>query len=119
MFIENIIDKDGDGFEYEVTVSDGCRRIVCFAYAPVDKKNNIKLYAFEPEHIRKALSSNYLLEKLPNPFEYKIVARVLDRDNGIAQVFGFIFEFGAVLPKNIEKGDYFEFVNIRMDCETE
>lgn len=118
MIIENIVDRDGDGFEYEVTVSDGKRSILCFAYTPVNKQNkNLKLYAFEPGNLSKVSNSKYMLKKLKSPFEYEIVAQVLDRDKGMAQVFGFVFEIGTTLSKEINNGDFVKFINIRMDCE--
>ena len=116
MFIKKINDSDGDGFCYDVTVSDGNHEILCFSDKKLNNGSEFTLYSLEPTDIKKSMQKTYILEHLGKYFVYHIVGKILDLNSGLMRVYGIEFEFGGLLPPDVREGDYIDFINVRMDC---
>lgn len=54
MYIEKVKDSFGDGFEWDVTVSDGAHRLLCFADEELKPDDKIELTCFFAEKLRKS-----------------------------------------------------------------
>lgn len=120
MYIEKVIDKDGGGHSWEVTISDGEHELLCFAGFKINKKNrNIKLNCYFAEEIRQTEKTEFSIKKHGiSCYEYRVVAKVIDAEKGLLAVYGFEFILDDYLPQNITNGNYIEFICLRMDCET-
>lgn len=116
MYIKKIIDPDGDGFCYNVTVSDNSHEILCFSDKKLDNDSKFALYSLEPTDIKKSMQKKYVLKHMNQYFVYRMVAKIIDLDSGLMRIYGIEFEFGGIFPPGVQNGDYIEFTNIRMDC---
>ena len=120
MYIEKIIDEDGEGHSWDVTISDGEHKLLCFAGFEINKNSrNIKLDCYFAEEIKKTEKTEFSIEKHGiSCYEYRIVAKVTDAENGLLVVYGFEFILDDNLPQNINNGNFIEFICLRMDCHT-
>lgn len=117
MYIEKIVDEDGEGFDWDVTVSDGEHKLSCFAGKEVKMDDKIELTCYFSEKLRKSKKKSFFIGKEDGYYGYKLRAKAVDVEKGDFEVYGFRFILDEYLPENMTIGDFLEFTCIRMDCE--
>ena len=118
MYVTDITDYDGAGFEYDVNVTDGQHQLLCMATSKINIGcSNFRLISCFIKNIKKTDTKNMLISKLDGYYEYKIIGRVVDIDQKIVKVFGFNIEIDETFPREVRNGDFLEIICLRIDCQ--
>lgn len=116
MIIKAIIDRNsGEG---DPLVTDGVYECLVFSYpcdCSMNDRINEPLFAAFVTDFMLSYETDVGFEKLKEYYAYKIIAKVLDEENGLVVVGGIILEMEMGIPTWASEGDIVEFNCGRID----
>ncbi|TKI53417.1 hypothetical protein FC756_24035 [Lysinibacillus mangiferihumi] len=108
-----------ESLEAEVVVTDGEFEIICFAQPLnyLEESNLIEsIYCFNVSDLVKAEKSEYSIEKLDNYFAYRLIGKLIDKQNEQVKLGELLLELeNNLLPGDINEGDFVSFCCQRLD----
>lgn len=120
MYITDILYFNKEDSEAEVSISDGCYKVNCYAYpcdmVSVNQRINT-IYGFECANIIRVNKTEYTIEKLSQHYAYQLVAQVVDNTSGIVRIGNLFINLDSSIPKDIMDGEYVAFSVVRLDCD--
>lgn len=120
MYITDIVYFSKEDSEAEVSVSDGCYTVNCYAY-PCDivlvNQHVNTIYGFECTNITRLNETKYAIKKLSQHYAYQLVAKVMDNESGIVRIGDLFINLDNSIPKDIMNGEYIAFSVVRLDCD--
>lgn len=115
--IQDIIWISEEIGEADVLVTDGDYEIRCFShpfYQKIGEEVEGTLSVFEYSNLTKSNTTTYIAEHLGNG-KYFIVARLLDRGEGTAQIGNIQIHDIEGIPAEIKNGEYIQFIAPRIE----
>ena len=120
MYIADILYFRKEDSEAEVSISDGCYTVTCYAYpchAVQIGQTVSTLYGFGCTDIIRSDEAGYAVKKLPAYYAYRFVAKVVDNENRIVRIGDLFICLDHWIPKDIMNGEYIDFTVARLDCD--
>ena len=111
MYIKRILSYDKEGLEADVLISDGQQDLLCYAQPfDGDKNTKFQLTTFGCGDVVRSYDNQSLIKKSDEGYySYEMSGKLLDAENAIVMVFGFIIGLDAYIPKDIRNGEYVDF----------
>ena len=119
MYIKRIEWLDEENKEAILEVFNNNKTLICFSH-PCNYNLNDEIK--EPLHCLDSYDIVYCedkqirIEKINEPFEYKLLGKVVNVEEGIIKIDDFILCIDSNrIPKDIMNGDYIQFITSRID----
>lgn len=109
-----------EALEAEVTLTDGSFDVVCFAHPFIGKVGEIinqEISTLNSDQIYRMQDTEYLVEKLADPFAYRLSGKVLNKKMPLVQIGDFKIILDNNLPGDLEEGQYVSFICDRLDID--
>lgn len=108
-----------NALEAEVTITDGIFEVQCFSQPCnmiINQKVDNLIYCYNNSNVEKVDSNEFKVEKLYQPFAYKMIGKVIDKKELIVRIgdVKIQLEEGSI-PRDIEENDYISFYCQRID----
>ncbi|WP_342472628.1 hypothetical protein MHH70_04080 [Metasolibacillus sp. FSL H7-0170] len=108
-----------EALEAEVIVTDGEFEIMCFAQ-PLNYLEESELiepiYCLNVSNLVRAEKAEYSIEKLDDPFAYRVIGKLIDKNYEKVKLGELLLELeNNLLPGDINEGDFISFCCQRLD----
>lgn len=104
--------------EAEILISDGKYELICFSQPydeDIDKKIEV-LNCYNNQFVMRADTMECLIEKLIEPFAYRIIGKVINSNKNIVKIGEILLQLEEyAIPKDIKENEYISFYVQRID----
>lgn len=119
MYIKSILWLDEENKEAELEISDSVYSLVCFSfpcYYSIKQKLLEPLECLDSKDFMISLDEKYKIERVNKGYSYRLCGKLTDVSNGIITIGNIVLHIDEnIIPKDINNGDFVEFIVSRID----